>query len=72
MPKKIFVLIIAITSSVFDNFFVNICVTITIPNMKIIIVWSENMFNECVIIKNQNDNPALTAKDLNLGDDNSI
>ena len=32
----------------------------------------ENMVSALVIIKNQNENPAVTANDLNLGEDNSI
>ena len=32
----------------------------------------ENMVSVLVIIKNQNENPAVTANDLNLGEDNSI
>ena len=30
---------------------------------------TENIPVDCVIMKNQNDNPAVTARDLNLGDD---
>ena len=37
-----------------------------------IINTGENMVSAFVIIKNQNENPAVTANDLNLGEDNSI
>ena len=32
----------------------------------------ENTSVDDVMMKNQNDNPAVTARDLNLGDDASI
>ena len=32
----------------------------------------ENIPVDVVMIKNQNDNPAVTARDLNLGDDVSM
>lgn len=40
---------------------------IDITNM--IKISTENIPVDCVIMKNQNDNPAVTARDLNLGDD---
>ena len=69
IPKNIFVLIAAITSNPFEIFFANICVilrTITTNRIKISM---ENTSVEDVMMKNQNDNPAVTARDLNLGDD---
>ena len=69
IPKNIFVLIIAKISSPFEIFFVNIWVT-----LKIIPINNKNISKEKkpvvdVMIKNQDDNPAVTANDLNLGDD---
>ena len=68
-PKKILVLIIAKISSPFEIFVANICVMISTDAMKIINASIENKLKEEVIIKNQNDNPAVTARDLNLGEE---
>ena len=69
IPRKIFVLIIAKMSNPFEIFFANICVTLrTIPT-NIIKISIENIPVDDVMIKNQKDNPAVTARDLNLGDD---
>ena len=72
MPKKILVFMIANTSKAFDNFFEKICVIIKteIKNAKNICI--VNALNAEVIIKNQNENPKVTARDLNLGEENSI
>ena len=43
-----------------------------IPTLNEIIISIENIPIVLVMIKNQNDNPAVTASDLNLGDDASI
>ena len=68
IPKNIFVLIIAKISNPFEIFFANICVTLrTIPT-NIIKISIENIPVDDVMIKNQNDSPAVTAKDLNLGE----
>ena len=40
--------------------------------MKISIISNENMPDTEIIIKNQNERPAVTATDLKRGDDNSI
>ena len=68
IPKNIFVLIIAKMSSPFEIFFANICVTLrTIPT-NIIKISTENIPADVVMMKNQKDNPAVTANDLNLGE----
>ena len=72
IPKNIFVLIIAKMSSPFEIFFANICVTLRTIATNIIKISIENIPVDEVIRKNQKDNPAVTAKDLNLGDDVSI
>jgi len=69
IPKNIFVLIIAKMSNPFEIFFVNICVTLRTIATNIIKISIENIPVEDVMIKNQKDNPAVTARDLNLGDD---
>ena len=56
-------------SSPFEIFFAKICVTVkTIPT-KIPKYSMLNTPAAFVKIKNQNDSPAVTARDLNLGDD---
>ena len=40
--------------------------------MKISIISNENMPDTEIIIKNQNERPAVTATDLKRGDDSSI
>ena len=72
MPRKILVLIIAIRSNPFEIFFVNIWVTIRIGTENKNNSSIENTFTDEVIIKNQKDNPAVTASALNLGDDEFI
>jgi hypothetical protein len=68
IPKNIFVLIIAKIFSPFDILFVNICVMLRTAATKIINISIEKIPVEEVIIKNQKDSPAVTAKDLNLGE----
>ena len=68
IPKNIFVLIIAKISNPFDIFFANICVTVRIIVTKMIKISIENIPVDDVMIKNQKDNPAVTAKDLNRGE----
>ena len=72
IPKNIFVLIIAKISNPLEILFANICVTLRTIATNMIKISIENIPVEEVIIKNQKDNPAVTAKDLNLGDDVSI
>ena len=61
-------LIIAKMSNPFEIFFVNICVTLRTIATNIIKISIENIPVEDVMIKNQKDNPAVTANDLNLGE----
>ena len=68
MLRNIFVLIIAKMSNPFEIFFANICVTLRTDITNIIKISIENIPVEDVIIKNQNDNPAVTASDLNRGE----
>ena len=66
IPKNIFVLITAKISNPFEIFFVNICVTLKTTATNIIKISIENISVEDVMMKNQKDNPAVTARDLNL------
>ena len=68
IPRKIFVLIIAKMSNPFDIFFANICVTLRIIATKMIKISIKNIPIDDVMIKNQKDNPAVTARDLNRGE----
>jgi hypothetical protein len=72
MLRKILVLITANTSSPFEIFTANICVVITTDTTKISIISIEKNPIEDVIIKNQNESPAVTASDLNLDEDDCI
>ena len=68
IPKNIFVLIIAKISSPFEIFFANICVTLKTIITNIIKISIEKIPVDDVMIKNQKDNPAVTARDLNRGE----
>ena len=68
IPKNIFVLIIAKISNPFEIFFANICVILRTTPTNMIKISIENIPVDEVIIKNQKDSPAVTAKDLNLGE----
>ena len=59
-------------SNAFESFKAKICVMVIINTRKIISASIENKPEADVIIKNQKENPAVTASALNLGDDNSI
>ncbi len=59
-------------SSPFEIFFANIWVMVRTNTTNTIKISIENTPVDCVMMKNQNDNPAVTAKDLNLGDDASM
>ena len=61
-------LIIAKISNPFEIFFANICVTLRTTTTNMIKISIENIPVEDVMMKNQKDNPAVTAKDLNLGE----
>ena len=64
-PRKILVFIIAKISRPLEIFEENICVIDNNETTKIRKTSIEKM-------KNQKENPAVIARDLNLGDDNSI
>ena len=68
IPKNIFVLIIAKISNPLEIFFANIWVTLRTDATNIIKISIENIPIDEVMMRNQNDNPAVTAKDLNLGE----
>ena len=59
-------------SNAFESFNAKICVMVIVNTRKIISASIENKPVAEVIIKNQKVNPAVTANDLNLGEDNSI
>ena len=72
IPRKIFVLIIAIISNPFEIFFANIWVIIRMDAINIINNSIENRPVDDVMMKNQNESPAVTASDLNLGEEVSM
>ena len=65
-------LIIAKMSNAFESFNAKICVIVIINARKITSASIENKPTTEDIIKNHKENPAVTAKALNLGDDSSI
>ncbi|WP_179361039.1 hypothetical protein [Nitrosopumilus cobalaminigenes] len=65
-------MIIARTSNPLEILFAKICVTSKTNPINEINNSIENIPIEDIIIKNQNDNPAVTANDLNLGDEEFI
>lgn len=67
--RKIFVFIIAKISSPFAIFLAKICVATNKDNTNIINNSIEKKPKTVVIRKNQNENPAVTASDLNLGEE---
>lgn len=71
-PRNILVLIIAKISSPFEILYEKIWVTIMMDMTKIANVSSEKYPVAVVMIKNQKEIPIVTARDLNLGEDNSI
>lgn len=71
IPKKIFVFICAKISNPFESLRAKICVIINIDVIKIKRSSIENRASEIVIMKNQNDSPAVTAILLNRGEESS-
>ena len=59
-------------SNAFESFNAKICVIVIINTRKITNTSIENKPEAEVIIKNQKENPAVTASALNLGEDSSI
>ncbi len=72
IPRKIFVLIIAKISNPFEIFFANIWVMIRMDAKNAISNSIENRPVDDVMMKNQNESPAVTASDLNLGEEVSM
>ena len=72
IPKNILVLIIAKISSPFESLTEKIWVTAIVTIAKIPNNSKEKTPIPAVIIANQKQNPAVTAKALNLGDESSI
>ena len=72
IPKNTLVLITANTSNPFDSFKEKIWVNDIVITRNILKISKEKLPIADVIIKNQNEKPAVTANALNLGDDNSI
>ena len=65
-------LIIAKISNPLDIFFAKICVIVKVTAIKIRKISTENKLKDELIMKNQNENPAVTASDLNRGEEVSI
>ena len=65
-------LIIAKMSNAFESLIAKIWVIDIVIRTKIVNASIENKLVAEEIIKNQRENPAVTAMALNLGDDNSI
>jgi len=55
-------------SNPFEILFAKICVTLRTIDTNMIKISIENIPVVDVMIKNQKENPAVTAKDLNLGE----
>ena len=72
IPKKIFVLIIANMSNPFESLTANICVIIKTVATNTASTSKENNPIADVITKNQKENPAVTARLLNRGEESSI
>ena len=72
IPRNIFVLIIANTSNPFESLAANICVIIKEAATNTASASKANNPRPDVIIKNQKENPAVTANPLNRGEESSI
>ena len=71
-PRNILVLISAKISKPFEIFEESIWVIIKTPAIKTSNISNENIPDTEIIMKNQNEKPAVTTTDLKRGDDNSI
>ena len=71
-PKNILVLKIAKISNPFESLREKICVINKTDITKITKYSRQKIFKENVMIKNQKDNPTVTARLLKRGDDISI
>ena len=72
MPRNTFVLISAKKSNAFEIFVEKICVIIIIDITNNINNITEKTPIAEVMMKNQSENPNVTANALNRGEDNSI
>ena len=72
IPRNILVLIIAKISNPFESLTEKIWVTVMVIPKKMANSSNEKRFVAAVIKKNQNENPAVTARALNRGEDTSI
>ena len=72
IPRKILVLMIAKTSNALDSLTEKICVKTKTITTKAANISKEKTPIAVDIMKNQNENPAVTANDLNLGEESSI
>ena len=71
-PKNNFVLNIAKISNAFESLTEKIWVMVMVIPKKMANSSNEKRFVDAVIKKNQNENPAVTARALNRGEDTSI
>ena len=72
IPRKILVLMIAKTSNILESLTEKICVKTKTIATKTASVSKEKNPIDVDIMKNQKENPAVTANDLNLGEESSI
>ena len=71
-PRNILVLITAKISKPFEIFEENTWVMVKTLAIKMSNISNEKILNAEIIMKNQNERPAVTATDLKRGEDNSI
>ena len=71
-PRNILVLILAKISKPFEIFEESIWVIVNTLAIKMSNISNEKIPTAVIIMKNQNERPAVTATDLKRGDDNSI
>jgi len=72
IPRNNFVLKIAKISKALDSLTEKICVKTSTITTKTASASKEKTPITVVIMKNQKENPAVTANDLNLGEESSI
>ena len=72
IPRKILVLMIAKTSNALESLIEKICVKTKTITTKTANASKEKTPIAVDIMKNQKENPAVTANDLNLGEESSI
>ena len=72
IPRKILVLMIAKISNALESLIEKICVKTKTNTTKTASASKEKTPIAVDIMKNQKENPAVTANDLNLGEESSI